>query len=291
METPLLESLVDGLAEGAIYGLIGLGFALIFAVTGIFHIAHAGVVALAGGLCALFLREGGLDPHAAIILGLVGGTLAGVLMGRVYGALPSRDGLHPSATLPTLFVSLGLYAVTVHGLGLLLGNEHRPLPLGGNDPLHSSLVHTAAFFALGGAVLLLAFLYQGTRFGGAVRALAGNPAYAGNMGTSLGRVKLGVFALGSLLASGGGVLIAYHEGVYFQAGLSAFLYGAMAALVGGVGRLLAPALGALLLGVILGALEAFVPAQWSGVLVPVLFLLFLAARPRGLAGLPQRLED
>ncbi len=281
----LVASLADGLLLGFVYGLAAMGLTLIFGVMDVINLAHGPLIAL--GMFGVLLFSGanglGLHPYVALVLVAVVGLILGFI---IYFIAVHRvlDAPHLSSLLATFSVNMmiigvgtAIFTTSPQNVEFTLGN----LQLGSITLLGTRLV--AALIALLVTVVLYLFLYR-TPSGKAIRAVANNRAAAELMGIPSIQMLALSFGIGTMLAMLSGGLIATFFSFSILSGATYELKSFVIVVLGGLGN---PA-GALLGGLILGALEGIVPTimpvSWVPVIEFVLFVIILLVRPSGLLG-------
>jgi branched-chain amino acid transport system permease protein len=288
-----LQALITGLAAGATYGLIALGFSLVHRLTGVIAFAHGDIVV--GAVFAAVLVVVGTMPVGATAG--IGTSVALLLVAVVAGALLSAA-VYLVAVRPFLgrgdvigWVAGGLAAglLVRELLGLPFSQQAYALPdpLGGAGVLGLGggvTVPVRAFEVLALGLLAGVAVERGlalTGAGAVVRAVSDDAGAAALLGIPTERVVLAAFALAGGLAGFAGLLIAPAAPIGVDDGVLLGLKGITAALLGRLGSLRLALAG----GLVLGVAEAFL-AQWDARLVDVVPLAALAAiaalRPRGL---------
>jgi branched-chain amino acid transport system permease protein len=284
----LVELTVGGLAIGAIYGLIGLGFSMIIRATDILHFAQGEVMMLGAmfGWTAVTLAP--LPFVAVLLVGMVfSGLSAGVIYLVVYRTLRVRHVPLMNIVIATIGMSILLQNVSM----LVWGSEPMTYPkLFAIETYRLGPVRFSPqlvwIIALGFALMLLlqAFLAF-TRTGIALQAAAQDPETAQLMGINLTRSTALTFAIGGVMAGAAGVLLGSMFFASFNMGFLTGIKAFVAATLGGVGSIG----GAMLGGIIFGLIETF-SSQWisSGyrdAVGMVLLILILLALPQGMVGL------
>ena len=267
-----LQVLVSGLAAGALYGLIGLGYSLIYRMSGVLNFAHGDLVTLAvfafllaiggGGavglagvpaavmgpaavlavaavmLAALLLHRYGVAPLVArdSVVGWIAATAAaGLLLRSLVGARFQAD----SYTVPDLL------PVSALGRAGLID-----IPGGGVIAIRSVLVlGIAVALALGFDAWL-----RRSRVGLAMRAASDDPSTAELVGVSTRNLRLLAWLIAGFLAAVAGLLVAPSRPVTLELGVILGLKGTAAAVLGGLGS----ARGAVVAGLVLGVVESLV---------------------------------
>lgn len=282
-----------GLCKGAIYAVVALGFGLIYTTTRVFHIAHGAVYAVAAYTLYFFLNFLKVPFLIAVLFALFAAGMLGVLIEIVvYRPLAQRN----ASGAVLLISSLGVYIIVVNLLAMLLGNETRIFQFGGNTTVQfGNVILTYVQIAQIVISLLVVGIYwaflRKSSIGRICRAVADDSVLASTLGVNVKTTRLVVSAVGSLLAAIGSMLIALDVGIDPYIGFPIVLVAAVACIIGGLHRFIAPALGGLLLGVIqsLGVLGT--SARWESAVTFALLICFLLFRPQGLLGMRQRLEE
>lgn len=281
MLADLIQNTLDGLAAGAAYALLAVGFTLIFGVLRRVNLAY-GPAIMFGAYCATWLH---LNFHAGLlILALVaiGGTvLAGAYVERLCFA-PHRSGSAIAAMVASFALWMQLEEVVTLALPKHLYAfpalyEGGPLMLGPFSIRVESLAMLAAAVASG--VLLHRILYR-SRFGLAVRALIEMPLAAQLAGINVPWVFVRVFALASAIGGLTGFLLAASsEQVTPMLGMWSTLKGLLAMMLGGLGSLPGAVIGGVALGLVEAHSQWFLGPQARDLIAYLLLFVLLAARP------------
>lgn len=281
MLADLIQNTLDGLAAGAAYALLAVGFTLIFGVLRRVNLAY-GPAIMFGAYCATWLH---LNFHAGLlILALVaiGGTvLAGAYVERLCFA-PHRSGSAIAAMVASFALWMQLEEVVTLALPKHLYAfpalyEGGPLMLGPFSIRVESLAMLAAAVAIG--VLLHRILYR-SRFGLAVRALIEMPLAAQLAGINVPWVFVRVFALASAIGGLTGFLLAASsEQVTPMLGMWSTLKGLLAMMLGGLGSLPGAVIGGVVLGLVEAHSQWFLGPQARDLIAYLLLFVLLAARP------------
>ncbi|RQO78232.1 branched-chain amino acid ABC transporter permease [Aquitalea sp. FJL05] len=285
--TFFLEVLLGGLLAGVMYSLVAIGFVLIYKASGVFNFAQGSMVLFAA-LTFVSLLERGLPFWLAFVLSLLSMLLLALLLERlVLRHLVNRPPITLfMATLGLSYVVEGvaqaLWGAQVHGLDL--GIEDTPLELGG------LMLSRFDLFAAGSAgllVLLLSLLFNKTRIGLSLRAVADDQLAALAVGIRLQRMWVLVWAVAGLVGLVAGLLWGARLGVQFS--LSLIVLKALPVLIiGGFTSIGGAIVGGLIVGASEKLAEVYLGPLLSGGIENwfpyVLALLFLLLRPAGLFG-------
>ncbi|MBM4274276.1 MAG: branched-chain amino acid ABC transporter permease [Deltaproteobacteria bacterium] len=281
---PLLQYLISGLTNGAIYALIALGFGIIYNATTIINFAQGEMVML-GAMAAISFYQ--LYPSLPLAFGAGMGVVT--VVGLVFERLALRPVRDPSP-ITLIIITVG-GAVFIKGVAMLVwGKDAYPLPpFTGNVPIHlgTATVLPQNLWVMGlTAVLVLALeaFFRFTLAGKAMRAVAYNNRAARLMGISAGRMVQLSFGLAAALGAGAGILIAPLTLGVYDMGLMLGLKGFSAAIIGGLGSLLGGVLGGLVLGVAESLATGFISSGYRDAVAFLLLLLVLFLRPQGLLG-------
>ncbi|MEW6387948.1 MAG: branched-chain amino acid ABC transporter permease [Thermodesulfobacteriota bacterium] len=281
---PLLQYLISGLTNGAIYALIGLGFTIIYNATTIINFAQGEMVML-GALSAISIYH--LQP--SLPLAFVGGVALVTLVGIVFERLALRPVKQPTP-LVLIIITVG-GAVFLEGVAMLFwGKEAYSLPpFTSNIPINlgPATILPQNLWVLGvGALLVLVLeaFFRLTLVGKAMRACAYNPQAARLVGISPSRMVQFSFGLSAALGAAAGILVAPLTLGIYDMGAMLGLKGFCGAILGGLGSILGGVLGGLLLGVVESLASGLISSGYRDAVAFFLLLLVLFLRPQGLVG-------
>lgn len=281
--------ILNGVGNGVVYASVALALVLIFRTTGHLNFAQ-GEMALFSTFIAWKLTDEGLPVWAAIILGMVLGFIAGALIERLL-IRPVEASRNP---LNVVIVTIGMFLAINSIAQLIFGTDPQQMPSGfpdgniarpGGVNIRWEILGLAAVLAAECALLWL--LFQKTKIGLALRAVASNPESARLVGISAGTILMLGWALSAAIGALAGPLVA-AERTGFDGSLMqvVLVYAFAAAALGGFDS----PLGAVVAGLIVGIADALT-IQYVGfldsieVIVPLgLILVVLMVRPTGLFG-------
>jgi branched-chain amino acid transport system permease protein len=285
----LLQQLINGLALGAIYALIALGYTMVYGVLRFINFAHSDVF-MVGGFAGYYLAR--ILPGGPLggVLVLLGAMMICALLGVLIEKLAYRP-LRGRSTLTVLITAIGV-SLLLQNLGQrIFGASPRSFPA--LFPLHQfhigGVVISSAQIMVFVVTLVLLFALQYivlyTRIGTAMRALSFNPTAASLVGVNNDRVISFTFALGSALAAAGGILYASNYPsidplMGTLPGLKAFV----AAVLGGIGNIAGAAVGGLVLGLVETTVVGLGGSTYRDAVAFSVLILILLLRPNGLLG-------
>jgi branched-chain amino acid transport system permease protein len=302
----LPQQLVFGLALGTVYGLIALGYTMVYGVLQMINFAHGEVFMIGayigwsvfavlidwsvGGLHPLWVLPVLLAP-AMLLCGGLGMTLERLAYRPLYMRGATRLGPLISAVGASIFlqnfVMLTLGArMKVYMTNLVFPRTWRFNIFGVNVSALVIVIVVVSLLLMWGLVALI----QRTSLGRAIRAVSEDREMATAVGIDANRVVGLTFFLGSALAGAAGVLIGlYYTQIDFVMGYSAGLKAFTAAVLGGIGNIKGAMLGGLLLGVIESLASTFINPAFKDVVAFAVLILTLVFKPEGILG--EKLAD
>ncbi|HEU0063093.1 MAG TPA: branched-chain amino acid ABC transporter permease LivH [Hyphomicrobiaceae bacterium] len=295
-----LQQLVNGLTLGSIYGLIAIGYTMVYGIIGMINFAH-GDIYMIGAFNALiaFLILFGLGISwipLAIVLALV----VAVAITATYGWTVERVAYRPlrnSTRLAPLISAIGMSIILQNYVQLLQGARNKPLPslipggitLFGDSDFEVSIRWLQIGIVLVTVLLMVGFtlLITRTALGRAQRATEQDKKMAALLGVNVDRTISLTFVIGAALAAVAGLMVLLYYGqidfyIGFLAGIRAFT----AAVLGGIGSLPGAMLGGLLIGLIEVFWSGYFSVEYKDVATFAVLVLALIFRPTGLLGRP-----
>jgi len=282
----VLQVLVSGIAQGCIYGLIALGFVLIYKASEAVSFAQGDLMMLGAFLGLALLSVLGwpfwlVVPSAMLAMALIGMATERLVIGPVLG--------QPAFSIVMLTFGIG-YVVRglvtmIPGIGtdthtLAVPFKDAVVPLGGIVLAVEQLVVIGATAVL---CLVLYLLFSRSKVGIAMQAASQNQLAAYYMGIPVKRLNTLVWGLAAAVAAIAGLLLApitfIHANMGFI-GLKAF----PAAVVGGFGSLPGAIVGGIIIGVVEALSGFFLPEGFKDIAAYVVVLVMLMVKPNGLFG-------
>lgn len=310
-----LQAVLSGLSVGAVYGLVGLGFALVWSLARVLPFAHGDVVigsVLFAVLAVIGTTPVAISPDVGSSIGLVLLTLlVGVVLSAASYAITVRPFLEHGGRGRTDVlgwvagtVTAGLVIRTALGVALPAAAYAVPDPLHLDALTSSGVVHlpdnttvAVRVFPVLGIALVVAVVTDrfliASRIGRAMRSVAEDADAATLCGVPVERAVLGAFAVAGLLAAVAALLVVPSGATTVDRGVTLGLAGAAAALLGGLSSPRGAVVGGLALGVVerLASVTPHIGAAWSQVFPLLVLVVVVAVRPAGLGrGIPAVVE-
>lgn len=279
-----LQLLFSGLTVGAVYGLVALGFTLIYNASDVINFAQGDFVMI-GGMGTVFLSAAGVPLPLAALLAVLAAIGVGLLLHRL--AIEPARGASPVALIMiTIGASIFIKGIAqivfdkqFHALPAFTGSD--PIAIGGATILPQSLWVVAGALILFGA--LHAFLNR-TLLGKAMRATAANRLAARLVGINVRVILALAFGVSAAIGAIAGVLVTPITLTRYDIGTLFALKGFAAAMVGGMGHPFGAVVGGLLIGLLEAFAAGYLSSTYKDGIAFVAILLVLTLLPRGLFG-------
>jgi branched-chain amino acid transport system permease protein len=305
-----VQLLVNGITLGSLYGLIALGYSMVYGILKLLNFAHGDVYMFGAfaGYAVLSLLGGPLSPNIAIAPLIVLMFLAAMLVSGLLGVVIERFAYRPLRDAPRiapLISALGVSFFLQNSALLLFGAQFRSYDsfvLGSPNPeffepgpltdaaftvnsVNVQLIQVIVLATTVGLMVALTLLVAKTRIGKAMRATSYDREAAAMMGIDTDRVIASTFFIGSVLAGAAGVMFGLlFSQVFHFMGFLAGLKGFTAAVVGGIGSIPGAMLGGLLVGLAEAFAGGYLGGRWADLTVFGILILVLLIRPSGLLG-------
>ena len=282
----LLQQIMAGLANGAIYALVALAVVMIYQAIDHLNFAQ-GEMATFSSFLAWQLIAWGLPYWAAFFIAVILSFAAGVAIERVL-----FRPLHHAPILASLVGFIALFSILNSGDGYLWNYTIKtfPTPFGTRPLFGSALIDTHEAGMIGVTVLLLALLYlffRGTRLGLAMRAAAANPDSARLVGIRVGWMTALGWGMAAAIGAVAGMLIAPVVFLEPNMMLGALLYGFAGAVLGGLSSPGGAVLGGFAVGIIENLAATYIPYVGRDLKLTIALIVIVAVlmvRPAGLFG-------
>lgn len=299
-----LQQLINGLTLGSIYGLIAIGYTMVFGIIGMVNFAHGDIFMLSAFVALIFFMlitalvgtgAGMVMLALVVVLGLA------MLVTSLWNWTIERVAYRPlrgSFRLAPLISAIGMSIFLMNFVQVVQGPRNKSIPplLNKSITLIESTTYSVQIsykqivIILTTAVLLAAFWYivQRTPLGRAQRACEQDRKMAALLGIDVDRTISITFVMGAALAAVAGVMYLVLYGVVnfadgFVPGVKAFT----AAVLGGIGSLPGAVIGGLLIGLIEVMWSAYFTIDYKDVAAFAILAIVLVFMPSGLLGRPE----
>ena len=299
-----IQQLINGLTLGSVYGLIAIGYTMVYGIIGMVNFAHGDVYmigAFQAMIMLLICGVLGISWVPAILLLML---IVSIVLTAAYGWTVERIAYRPlrgSSRLAPLISAIGMSILLQNYVQLVQGPRPKPVEpvirggfqlMGGGDD-NSFIVqlgYMQIVIVMTTIILMGAFAMAigNTSLGRQQRACEQDMKMASLLGVNVDRTISLTFVLGAALAAVAGMMVTLYYGnndffMGFVAGIKAFT----AAVLGGIGSLPGAMLGGILIGLIEAFWSAYFSAEYKDVAAFTVLVLVLIFRPTGLLGRPE----
>ena len=296
-----LQQLINSLTLGSIYGLIAIGYTMVYGIIGMINFAHGDVFMIGSFVSLIAMVILGVGTGAFLPLALLVVLFAAILITSAYGWTLERVAYRPlrgSFRLAALITALGASIFLQNFVQVSQGAKIKPIqPVikGGftffeNGSLVVSLSYLQIFIIIITIILLSIFSYiiSKTPLGRSQRACEQDLTMSKLLGINVDRTISITFIIGASLASVAGMMFVLYYGVIdffigFLTGIKAFT----AAVLGGIGSIPGAVIGGLLIGLIETFWSAYFTIEYKDVAVFSILVIVLIFRPYGILGKPE----
>ncbi len=295
-----VQQLINGLTLGAIYGLIAIGYTLVYGIIGMINFAHGEIFMIGAFISIITFLVLGTVGVTWVPLALLIALIATMVLTPVYGWALERIAYRPlrgTPRLAALITAIGMSIFLQNYVQLLQGARNKtlqPMISGGFEIMRKGdftvlLSYLQILIIVLTVVLMAAFtlVINRTALGRAQRACEQDLEMASLLGVNVDRTISLTFVMGAALASVAGLIFLVNYGVIdfyigFMAGIKAFT----AAVLGGIGSLPGAMLGGILIGLIEAVWSGYFTAEYKDGAAFSILVLVLIFRPTGLLGTP-----
>ncbi|MDH3912274.1 MAG: branched-chain amino acid ABC transporter permease LivH [Rhodospirillales bacterium] len=295
-----LDQLINGLTLGSIYGLIAIGYTMVYGIIGMINFAHGEIFMIGAFISIITFLILGLAGITWVPLALLIVLIAAMVFTSIYGWALERVAYRPlrgSPRLAALITAIGMSIFLQNYVQLLQSARNKPMqPVisGGVEVMRDGDYVVSLGFMQGIIIVLtivlmviFSLMIARTTLGRAQRACEQDRDMAALIGVNVDRTISLTFVIGATLASVAGMMFLLYYGVIdffigFLAGIKAFT----AAVLGGIGSLPGAMLGGLLIGLIEAFWSGYFTVEYKDVAAFSILVLVLIFRPSGLLGKP-----
>jgi len=295
-----LQQLINGLTLGATYGLIAIGYTMVYGIIGMINFAHGEIYMIGAFLSVLtyvLCTALGLGPTPLVLLAML---FVSIAFTALYGWAVERIAYRPlrgAPRLAPLISAIGMSIFLQNYVQLTQGARIKSVPplwqgslsLWSADDFPVTIGWTQLTVVVVTLIVMAGFAWMITRtaFGRQQRACEQDPKMAALLGIDVDRTISLTFIIGAALAAVAGMMAVLQYGVIdftigFIAGIKAFT----AAVLGGIGSIPGAMLGGLLIGLVEAFWSAYLSPEYKDVATFSILVLVLLFRPTGLLGKP-----
>ncbi len=298
--TYFFQTLGFGLAQGAIFALVALGYTMVYGIIELINFAHGDVFTLGAFFSVVLLPMLGLNEGQisgfALVLPLLVLFAVTMLFCALVNITIERVAYRPlrhAPRLAPLITAIGMSSLLEGAMNVWRGpfNLHYPdllpeaqIPLGGGVTIAAKAVMVIVIAVV--LMVVLTLFVNRSKLGKAMRATAQDRDAAQLMGIDINRTISATFFIGAALAGAGGIIYGlYYNSFSAFDGFTYGLYAFTAAVFGGIGNIPGAALGGILIGLIYAISDGYFVVSWTQVLVFGILIFVLVFRPTGLLGM------
>ncbi|PHQ71877.1 MAG: branched-chain amino acid ABC transporter permease LivH [Sneathiella sp.] len=303
-----VQQLINGVTLGSIYGLIAIGYTMVYGIIGMINFAHGDIFMVGAFIALIIITALGLTASTGLglmILALILVLMGSMIIASVFGWTVERLAYRPlrgSFRLAPLITAIGVSIVLQNYIQIAQGARVKPLqPIvtGGYTLMQQSaedggfivqISNMQIFIIVTTIVLMTIFslIIAKTSLGRAQRACEQDRKMASLLGINVDRTISMTFVMGAALAAVAGLMFLLYYGVIdffigFVAGVKAFT----AAVLGGIGSLPGAMLGGLVIGLIETFWSAYFSVEYKDVAAFSMLVIVLIFLPQGLLGKPE----
>ncbi len=280
-----LQFLFSGLTVGAIYAMVGVGFAIIYNSSQVINFAQGEFVMIGGMATVALTANAGLPLALAVPIAIAIAALTGLALQK-FAIEPSRGASVATVIIITIGASIFIRGVVEVALGK---NDRALESFSGDEPLRvaGATLLPQSLWVLGALVAVaigLKLFFDRTRVGKAMLATAQNRLAAQLVGIEVNRIMLLSFGLSAALGALAGLLTAPITLTRYDVGIMLGLKGFCAAILGGLGSAWGALIGGLLLGIVEQMSAGYFSSAYKDAVAFVIILAVLFVRPSGLFG-------
>ena len=299
--TRFLNVAIIGMTNGAVYGLVALGYTLVYGILQLINFAHGDVFALSGLVASTMIisvLDIGEDASVLfIIVGLLVTLAVTVPLFAVINATIERVAYKPLRSAPrlaALITAVGMSFIIQNVALAIYGVDFESVPpfiprtaaieIGGVVIQWNKL---AIFLVVIPVLLVLTWFVRSTRQGKAMRAVAQDMEASAMMGIDVNRTISVTFFLAGSLAAVAGLVYLLQFNIRYDTGFELGLIAFTAAVLGGIGNLTGAVLGALFVGMVQAfneGLDGTPGGDWTRTIVFGILIAVLVFRPQGILG-------
>ncbi|MCX8505332.1 MAG: branched-chain amino acid ABC transporter permease LivH [Alphaproteobacteria bacterium] len=297
----LLQLTISGITLGAVYGIIAIGYTMVYGIIGMINFAHGEIYMIASFIALIGFTLCNVLGIGYVPLAIILVMLASVFFTALYGWTVERVAYRPLRSAPRLaplISAIGMSIFLQNAVQLLQGAREKSIP-----PIIDGSISIFEIESLGVRLSLIqfivvvvtlvvmaafTFMINRTAFGRSQRACEQDRLMASLLGLNVDRIISLTFVSGAALAAVAGEMVPmYYGSVNFYIGFLAGMKAFTAAVLGGIGSLPGAMLGGLVIGLVESWWAGYVSSEYKDVAAFTVLILVLIFRPSGLLGKPE----
>ena len=281
-----IQQLINGLQLGSIYGLVALGYTMVYGIAKMINFAHGDIIMVGSYVALICLQSFGMPIWLTIISTAVVSAMLGMLIERA-AYKPLRKSSRLSALITTIGVSLLLQNLFL----LVFGSSPKPFPnrfpsitfdLFGVDVSFLTITTIVVTVIL---MIVVSLFVNKTKLGTAMRAVSEDAGAAELMGINIDTTISATFAIGTAMAAVAAVLYSstyplINPYMGSMLGIKAFI----AAVLGGIGVLPGAMIGGVIMGIAEAMIKGYISSKLADAVVFSILIIVLLVKPSGIMG-------
>ncbi len=279
------QLIANGIIAGSIYGLVALGYTMVYGILKFINFAHGEVFMIGAYIGWVLFTFLGLPLWLSFIISMAGTALIGIFIEKIaYKPLRNASRLAPLITAIALSIFLQSLALLIFGSDIKTFRTGEIVP---GHQIFGAVITNTQFLIIAVAVGLMVVLHlyiKYSKLGKAMRATSDNLQVAKLIGINTDKVITIVFAIGSALAAAAGVLIGIEQNLEPTMGVAIGIKAFTATVVGGIGNIYGAVIGAFMIGLIENLGIMFIPSGYKDAIAFFILIIFLIFKPQGLFG-------
>jgi len=287
----ILESILNGICMGSIYGLTALGLTVIFGVLKVINFAHGSLIMVSMYVAYWAIILTGVHPYVALIIVVpvmyfFGYYLQDIVIKPIFKA--EKDVREP---ITVIIVTTGVWYILDNLTLLIFGPQYRSIQ---NNPLRGKMLDIGdmlisvpklwGFVTAVITAIVVYWFFQKTRTGRAIRATSLDREAASLMGINQFKIYNIAFGIGTAIVGISAVTLVPFYNIFPSVGVLFDIKGFIIVVLGGLGSIGGAILGGIIIGLIESIAPMFMTATWAEAIVYGLFLVVLFVKPSGLFG-------
>lgn len=283
-----MQQLINGISLGSVYGLLALGYTMVYGIINLINFAHGDVYMLGAYVGFLLTTHLNLGFLPSILITMVVCAILGIIIEKI-AYKPIRNSTRIAALITAISVSLFIEYLTMYIAGPEIRSFPEVLPDMSIKLFNNGVVLNIRdiYIVLTTITLMvvLQFIIHRTKVGKAMRAVSQDSDAAQLMGINVNKTISYTFAIGSALAGAGGVLVGvYYNTINPLMGVGPGLKAFVAAVIGGIGIIPGAMFGGLFLGMTETMVAAYGGSMYKDAVAFAILILVLLIKPTGLFG-------